>query len=220
MIEGVGSMKNVVNSILLRGKFAAIALVITCFICSCAEFDQLMKPRVEGLQQAPGFDGASLREGGMGEIHVQTSLNDKAFNASILETTLISAIRQKYPEVLINQNGRYQVTASLLANDVTKRSDNFDDHIYRWTKRRVKVSYIVTDVTIKDQVWSGIIDVNSEEVASYDINKDAKKGDKLVDAVVAAISKKETYPYPTPPLFVDVTKLNFEGFALNLPRDK
>jgi len=213
-------MKYGVDSMLLRGKFAAVVLFITCFICSCAEFDQLMKPRVEGLQQAPGFDGVSLREGSMGEIHVQTSLNDQAFNASILETTLIAAIRQKRPEVLVSQNGRYQVTASLLANDVTKRSDNFDDHIYRWTKRRVKVSYLVTDATTTDQVWSGIIDVNREEVASYEVKKDAKKGDKVVDAVIAAISKKETYPYPSPPLFVDIAKLNFEGFALNLPMDK
>jgi hypothetical protein len=42
----------------------------------------------------------------------------------------------------------------------------------------------------------------------------------MLDAIAAAISKQKTYPYPAPPLFTDVTKRNFEGFALNLPMVK
>ena len=57
------------------------------------------------------------------------------------------------------------------------------------------------------------------ELSSYEVESRDNTG-KVVDAVVAAISQQELYPYPSPPLFNDVAKLNFEGFALNLPLEK
>jgi hypothetical protein len=40
------------------------------------------------------------------------------------------------------------------------------------------------------------------------------------DELISAINKKEVYPYPSPPLLSDIMKLNFEGFVLNIPREK
>ena len=42
----------------------------------------------------------------------------------------------------------------------------------------------------------------------------------LASVVVAVVSGKELYPYPSAPLFSDIAQLNFEGFALNLPMVK
>ena len=207
-------------SINTRIRWAPAIIFIVCCACSCAEFEQLMKPRVEGLYIAPGFDAASLRDRGLGEIHVQANLDKKGIDHGGIDSMLIAAIRQKRPDLLVSEDGGYHVTSSLIADDVTKRSDNFDDHIYRWTKRRVKMSYLIADASTSEEVWSGIIDVNREEIASYELDKKSKNKDKIVDAVIAAISKTETYPYPTAPLFSDVVKMNFEGFSLNLPRDK
>ena len=52
------------------------------------------------------------------------------------------------------------------------------------------------------------------------MKKNEKSRDKILDAIATAISKQNPYPYPSPPLFTDVTKRNFEGFALNLPIEK
>ena len=201
-------------------KLAAALLVFTCLLSACAEFEQLTKPRVEGLQHAPSFDNASLVEGGFSEIHVQSSLTDKKININAYETMLIAAIREKRRDVTVSQDGRYTVTANIIANDVTQRADNLESHIYKWSKRRVKVSYVVTETATQEQVWSGIIETYREELASYESDKEQKKSDKVIDAVVAVINKKDIYPYPSPPLLSDIAKLNFEGFALNLPRAK
>ncbi len=91
---------------------------------------------------------------------------------------------------------------------------------YRWTKRRVKVSYVVVDVTTGGQVWSGIIETYDESIATYEKKKEKKSIDKVLDAIATSISKKKQYPYPSPPLFTDVMKRNFEGFAMNLPFEK
>jgi hypothetical protein len=48
-----------------------------------------MKPRVEGLLLDTGFNGASLRAGGVGEIHLQSSLTEQ-ININTLETILIT----------------------------------------------------------------------------------------------------------------------------------
>lgn len=213
MTYNAGSLKS-------RNINLSILLVLLCLVSACAEFDQLMKPRVEGLQQDPGFDGAALQEGGIGESHIHSSINDKDININVLETLLIAAIREKRRDLLISQGGRYEIEASLIANDVTKRSDNFDTHIYRWTNRRVKVSYVVVEIETAKQVWSGIIETSREEVASYEVKKGEKSSDKLIDIVVAAVNKTDKHPYPSAPLFSDVAKLNFQGFALNLPLEK
>ena len=102
--------------------------------------------------------------------------------------------------------------------DVT--ADSYETHLYRWTKRNVKVNYQVTETQSGDQVWSGIIDTYSENFASFEFDKDEKNRDKVIKAVLAALSKEAQYPYPSPPLLSDVAKTNFQGFVLNLPRDK
>ncbi len=209
-------MKCTVASINSPSKLITILLFSLCFVSACAEFDQLMKPRVEGLQLDTGFDSASLRAGGVGEIHLQSSLTEH-ININTLETILIAAIREKRRDVTVSQDGRYQITANLIANDVTQRTDNFENHIYKWTKRRVKVNYIVIETATKKQVWGGLIETSREELASYDIKNDKKTSEKVLDILAAAISNQEVYPYPSPPLFDDIAKLNFEGFALNLP---
>ena len=70
------------------------------------------------------------------------------------------------------------------------------------------------------RVWSGIIDTYQENIASYEFDKDEKSRDKVINAVIAALNKVDRYPYPSPPQLNDVAKINFQGFALNLPRDK
>jgi len=91
--------------------------------------------------------------------------------------------------------------------------------IYKWSKRRIKISYVVIDTSTGEQVWSGIIETYDEQLSSYD-QKKKKSSDKVLDVITAAINKKELYPYPAPPFFSDVMKRNFEGFALNLPLKK
>lgn len=216
----VVNMKNSVNPIQYFGKSFVVVLLSACFLASCAELDQLMKPRVQGLQKATGFDAAALQEGGIGESHIHTSLVDDEIHINALETMFITAVRDKRRDVTIGKTGRYQITANIIADDVTQRADNFDTHYYRWSKRRVKVSYEIDDSETAEQVWSGIIETSLEEVASYEISKNDKTSDKVIDVVVAVINKKEVYPYPSPPLFSDVVKSNFEGFALNLPIEK
>ena len=212
-------MKYMEHSVMRSWCHLATVLVLACFAPGCAELDQLMKPRVEGLQQAPGFNGAVLTQGGIGEVHVESNLRDEPLAINSLEAMLVASVRQKRRDILVSENGRYQVTATLLANDVSKRSDNFDSHIYRWTKRRVKVNYAVTETGRQEPLWSGIIETSREELSSYETDKDNNTG-KAIDAVVAAINKKDMYPYPSPPIFSDIAKLNFEGFALNLPSAK
>ena len=195
-----------------------VALVSVLCLVACAELDQLMKPRVEGLQQASRFDGTALSEGGVGEVHVQSRLTKNDINISAFETQLIASIRQKRPDLSISQAGRFSITANLIANDVSQRSDSFDSHLYRWTKRRLRVSYVVINSENSEQVWSGIIETYIEDIASYEVDQNEKSQDKLIDAVVSAISKEEKNPYPSPPLLGDVARMNFEGFALNLPQ--
>lgn len=99
-------------------------------------------------------------------------------------------------------------------------TNSFETHLYRWTKRSVKMSYRVTATETGKQVWSGIIDTYQENLASFEFDKDEKSSDKVVNAVIAALNKEERYPYPSPPSLSDVAKKNFQGFALNLPRNK
>ena len=49
---------------------------------------------------------------------------------------------------------------------------------------------------------------------------DEKSRDKVINAVIAALNKEDRYPYPSPPLFNEVVKMNFQVFVLNMPRDK
>ena len=195
-------------------------MVFACLVSGCAELDQLTKPRVEGLQQDPDFDGASLTMGGIGATVINSSLNSKKINVDALQIMLITAIRNKRPDIIINHDGRYAVKANMIANDVSRRTDDLDNTAYKWTKRRVMVNYIVNDTSTGKQVWSGTIESYEEALASYEKKKNEKSRDKVLDAIAAAISKQKTYPYPTPPLFTDVAKRNFEGFALTLPIKK
>jgi len=202
------------------GALTPVLLGLVLLLSGCAELDQLMKPRVEGLQKAPGFDGDALTKGGLGEIHVQSNLTSNEMNTNSLEMMLVGAIREKRRDLQISQTGAYQVDATLLANDVTKRSDSFETHLYRWTKRSVKINYEVTETESGKPVWSGIIDTNRESIASYEFDQDEKSRDKVIKSVIAALNKEDRYPYPSAPLFSEVAKTNFQGFALNLPRDK
>lgn len=204
-------------------SFAALIPVflgLVFLLSGCAELDHLMKPRVEGLNKAPGFDGDALTKGGLGEIHVQSNLSSNEMNSNSLEMMLVAAIREKRRDVQISQSGAYQVDATLLANDVTKRSDSFDTHLYRWTKRSVKVSYEITESETGKPVWNGIIDTNSESIASYEFDQDEKSRDKVIKSAIAALNKEDRYPYPSAPLLSEVAKTNFQGFALNLPRNQ
>lgn len=204
-------------------SFAALIPVflgLVFLLSGCAELDQLMKPRVEGLYKAPGFDGDALTKGGLGEIHVQSNLSSNEMNSNSLEMMLVAAIREKRRDVQISQSGAYEVDATLLANDVTKRSDSFDTHLYRWTKRSVKVSYEITESETGKPVWNGIIDTNSESIASYEFDQDEKSRDKVIKSAIAALNKEDRYPYPSAPLLSEVAKTNFQGFALNLPRNQ
>ena len=79
---------------------------------------------------------------------------------------------------------------------------------------------MVTNAATEEQVWTGIIETSNEEVSNYELDKDANSTDKAIDAVVAIVSGKEVYPYPSAPLLSDIARLNFEGFALNLPMAK
>lgn len=202
------------------GPMVPVFVLLMLFQSGCAEFDQLMKPRVEGLQKAPGFDNDALTKGGLGEIHVQSNIVSNEINTNTLEVMLVAAIREKRRDLYVSQDGVYEVDATILSNDVTNRSDSFDTHLYRWSKRSIKVNYQVTEKNTGQRVWSGIIDTYQENIASYEFDKDEKSRDKVINAVIAALSKEDRYPYPSPPQLNDVAKMNFQGFALNLPRDK
>ena len=67
---------------------------------------------------------------------------------------------------------------------------------------------------------SGIITTYREDIASYEFDQDEKSRDKVINAVIAALNKEDRYPYPSPPLFNEVVKMYFQGFVLNMPRNK
>lgn len=83
---------------------------------------------------------------------------------------LVTAIREKRRDLIISPQGSYAVNATVLSDDITKRSDSYETHLYRWTKRNVKVNYQVTETQSGDQVWSGIIDTYSENFASFEFD--------------------------------------------------
>lgn len=200
-------------------RYAMALLISTSLLIGCAELDRLTKPRVEGLQQDRDFNSASLTAGGFGKTQVISSLAAGEINTPGLEPILDGAIRSKRADLTIGPGGRYQVTANVIANDVSHRDDTLDKTYYKWSSRRVKVSYVVVDTSTGEQVWSGIIETSDEQLASYE-KKKKKSSDKVLDAIAAAISKEEQYPYPDPPFISDVVTRNFEGFALNLPLAK
>ncbi len=108
------------------GIHATTLLVSIGLIAGCAELDRLTKPRVEGLQQADDFNSALLTEGGVSNTQVRSSLTGDKVNTEVLETILSGAIRSKRPDVAVGLSGRYQVTANVIANDVSKRNDDLD----------------------------------------------------------------------------------------------
>lgn len=194
-----------------------LVLALTGFIAGCTELDRLTKPGVEGLLLAPDFNNAALINGGLGAARVGSSLKDAAVDPEVLETLLTTAIRSKRPEVPLGARGRYQVTAKVIANDVSKRSDDIEGTIYRWAKRRVKVNYAVIDGATQRQVWGGVIETENETLSTYEKRKKKKSSERIIDEIIQAVTETEPYPYPDPPIFSDVAKQNFEGFALNLP---
>ena len=199
--------------------YATALLVSISLITGCAELDRLTKPRVEGLQKTRDFNSASLTASGFSNAQVISSLAAGEINTAGLEPMLDGAIRSKRPDLAIGPSGRYQVTANVIANDVSHRDDQLDKTFYKWSSRRIKVSYVVVDTSTEERVWSGIIETSDEQLASYE-KKKKKSSDKVLDAIAAAISKEEQYPSPNPPFISDVVKRNFEGFALNLPHEK
>ena len=213
-------MKYLASPMHFIGQLFALVMISACFLGGCAELDQLTKPRVEGLQQDPGFDGATLAAGGIGATSVSSDVTGKKVNVDSLQVMLDVAIRNKRPDLAVSHDGRYSVKADVIANDVSKRTEDIGSTVYRWTKRRVMVNYQVRDITTGNRVWSGLIETYEESLSSYEKMKKEKSRDKVLDAIAAAISKEKSQPYPEPPLFSDVAKLNFEGFALNLPVNK
>ena len=214
-------MTDAASAIYCMGKLISAVIIPVCLLGGCAELDQLTRPRVEGLQQDSGFDDASLVTGGVGAASVHSSLTgNKKINTDALQIMLGTAIRSKRPDLTVKNDGRYVVKANIIANDVSKRTDDLENTLYKWTKRRVMVNYVVSDTTTGKPVWSGTIETYEEALASYNKKKDEKSRDKVLDAIAAAISKQETHPYPAAPLFTDVARRNFEGFALNLPIEK
>jgi hypothetical protein len=196
-----------------------IVLIATSFLSGCAEFDRMIKPRVEGKYSADEFNHSALVAGGVDKLIITTGLVSDDINTDALLPLFEAAIRTKRPDLAIDSSGRYSITANVIANDVSKRESDLEGTIYKWTKRRVRVSYNVEDTSTDQQVWKGIIETYAEPLVSY-VKKDQTSKDKVYDAVIAAITKTELYPYPSPPFFSDVVKLNFEGFALNLPFEK
>lgn len=208
------------QSLYSRQCFAVVSLVFMVMMgTACSELDRMTKPRVQGKVKSAEFDASALRGGGVGELMISSSLNSNDVNANALLPVFEAAIRKKRPDVSVGPDGRYQIMANVIANDVSKRESDLEGTIYKWTKRRVKVSYLVEDSVTGEQVWKGIIETYEEPIASYE-KKDQKSKDKALDAVIAVISNTEVYPYPSAPFFSDVVKLNFEGLALNLPYEK
>ncbi|MCP4284980.1 MAG: hypothetical protein GY792_11075 [Gammaproteobacteria bacterium] len=205
-----------------RTGVGALGLTILISVMpGCADLDRLTKPRVDGLQRAQYFNSSTLREGGIGDTRVLSSLAPgDVINLATLKPMLDASIRNKRPDLAVNSSGRFQVTANIIANDVSNREDDLDTQIYKWSGRRVKVSYTVIDASTKERVWSGIIESSGETLATYEKKKAEKSRDKVLDAVIAVISKREPRPYPSPPIFSDIVQRNFDGFALNLPFDK
>lgn len=204
-------------SVRLCSAQAVLLLALTGFVAGCAELDRLTKPGVEGLLLAPDFTSAALTDGGLGAARVGASLKGDAVDPEVLETLLTTAIRSKRPDVPLGARGRYQVTARVIADDVSKRGDDIEGTIYRWAKRRVKVNYAVVDGATQRQVWGGVIETENETLVTYEKEKKKKSSERIVDEIIQAITETEPYPYPDPPFFSDVVKQNFEGFALNLP---
>jgi hypothetical protein len=75
-------MRYTAGSLTLRKLKIATFLFPLCLVSACAEFDQLMKPRVEGLQRGPGFDAAALREGGIGNGEASIMGKQRVLKAS------------------------------------------------------------------------------------------------------------------------------------------
>lgn len=205
----------------IRGFAVRVVLAVASIglAAGCDTLDRLTKPGVEGLLLAPDFTDAALTNGGLGNARVGSSLKDGAVNPEVLETLLTVALREKRPDVPFGARGRYQVTAKVIANDVSKRSEDIEGTTYRWAKRRVKVNYIVVDSATQRQVWGGIIETENETLATYEKQQERKKktSEKILEALLSGIDTQDPYPYPDPPVFTDVAKQNFEGFALNLP---
>ena len=73
-------MKTTGTSLFSSAMLTVMALVLGSIVGACAELDQLMKPSVQGLQKASGFNGEALQLGGVGEVHVHSSLANKKIN--------------------------------------------------------------------------------------------------------------------------------------------
>lgn len=214
-------MQGSVDSMAKIGKISIVLLTSMIFILGCAELDRMTKPKVRGLQQAVNFDQPALIEGGIGNTQLSSSLpSGDEINIEALEPTLAASIRSKRRDVDVHSDGLYLVSANIIADDISRRESDLDTTLYRYTKRRVKVNYAIVDSSTEEQVWSGIIETYEEAVASYEKSENQKSSDAIVDAVTEAITKKELRPYPEAPIFGDVLKLNFDGFALNLPYEK
>lgn len=214
-------MKGSVDNMTRIGKILVVLFASTTFMLGCAEFDRITKPKVRGLQQAVNFDQSALIEGGIGNTQLSSSLKSgDEINIEALQPTLAASIRSKRRDIDVSSDGLYQISADIIADDISRRESDLDTALYKYTKRRVKVNYTIIDSSTDEHVWSGIIETYEEALASYEKTGKEKSSDAIVEAVTEAVTKKELRPYPDAPFFGDVLKLNFDGFALNLPYEK
>ncbi|WP_299397328.1 hypothetical protein [Pelagibius sp.] len=193
------------------------ALVTAAFLAGCETLDHLTAPGVEGLLLAPDFTAVALTDGGIGDTGVRSTLDGRTVSPQSLQTMLTAAIRSKRPDVFVGTRGRYQVSAQVIGDDVSKRSQDIEGTTYRWAKRQVRVSYSVVDGATGRQVWGGIIATENETLATYEIQRPTKTSERVLEEIVTALTDTDPYPYPDPPAFNAVVTQNFEGFALNLP---
>ncbi|WP_420347392.1 hypothetical protein [Pelagibius sp.] len=194
-----------------------LTLVVATFLAGCETLDHLTAPGVEGLLLAPDFTAVALTDGGIGNTGVRSTLDGKTVSPEALQTMLTAAIRSKRPDVFVGARGRYQVSAQVIGDDISQRSQDIEGTTYRWAKRQVRVSYTVVDGATGRQVWGGIIATENETLATYEIKQPKKTSERMPEEIVTALTDTDPYPYPDPPAFNDVVTQNFEGFALNLP---
>ncbi|GAA5218364.1 hypothetical protein ACFSJ3_15910 [Corallincola platygyrae] len=137
-------------------------------LSGCAQLDEWTKPNVQRLVVDPGFTPDRLVVDGIDSATFKNPTTNTKVSEDALAVQLITAIREKRKEFKVAVGSRYRVHAKLLENNVSKRTDDLDPDIYKYTTRTVKVSYVITDSANGDaEVWSGMIETSDERLASY-----------------------------------------------------
>jgi hypothetical protein len=86
-----------------------IVLIATSFLSGCAEFDRMIKPRVEGKYSAVEFNHSALVAGGVDKLIITTGLVSDDINTDALLPLFEAAIRTKRPDLAIDSSGRLYV---------------------------------------------------------------------------------------------------------------